>query len=364
MYEAGDGAPLTIARQGWFYAGGAYADDTPEGAGHMSGQMYVEYQIPHVQTCPYPIVMIHGGQQNGTNWTGTPDGREGWAQYFLRRGYAVYVVDQVARGRSAHNAPDAHGPLAPLDRDFADRRFIRPEDFVDWPQAAQHTQWPGAPRKGDAAYDQFIASQAPSLADYALQQRVNSAACIALLDRIGRSIVMVHSQSGAFGWVIADQRPEKVAALIALEPNGPPVRDVENLGAPDWFEDTGRWKISGLGDVQLTWEPPLREGETLAWTREEAPQKKDCVRCWSQSAPARRLPNLARVKVMLLSADASYHAPYDHCTTQFLLQAGVDVDHIYLADRGITGTGHMLMIEKTSDDVAAVVHGWLKQNLE
>ena len=53
-------------------------------------------------THPYPIVMIHGGSQTGTNFTGTPDGREGWAQYFVRRGYAVYVVDQVARGRSAH----------------------------------------------------------------------------------------------------------------------------------------------------------------------------------------------------------------------------------------------------------------------
>ena len=46
--------------------------------------------------------MVHGGSQTGTNFTGTPDGREGWAQYFVRRGYAVYVVDGVARGRSAH----------------------------------------------------------------------------------------------------------------------------------------------------------------------------------------------------------------------------------------------------------------------
>ena len=52
------------------------------------------------KTHPYPIVMIHGGGQNGSNFTGTPDGREGWAQYFLRQGYAVYVVDQVGRGRS------------------------------------------------------------------------------------------------------------------------------------------------------------------------------------------------------------------------------------------------------------------------
>ncbi len=354
-------APLVIAQQGWFYAGGDY-DATIDGS-PRTGHMYVEFQIPHVQTCPYPVVMVHGGQQNGSNWTGTPDGREGWAQYFLRRGYGVYVVDQVARGRSAHNAPHSHGPLAPLDRNFADRRFIAPERFADWPQAARHTQWPGEPSPGDPAYDQFIASQAPSLADYAKQQELNSAACLALLERIGKAIVVVHSQSGAFGWAIADRRPDLVAALVALEPNGPPARDVQNLGAPDWFADTGRWKMSGLGDIPLTFEPPLEAGESLAWSQEEAPRSEGCVRCWGQAEPARRLPRLAQVKILMVTADASYHTPYDHCTAQFLRQAGIGLDHIYLADRGITGTGHMLMIEKNSHAIAGVVHEWLQANL-
>ena len=63
--------------------------------------MYVEFQVPQNLAHPYPVVMIHGGSQTGTNFTGTPDGREGWAQYFLRRGYAVYMVDQVGAGRAA-----------------------------------------------------------------------------------------------------------------------------------------------------------------------------------------------------------------------------------------------------------------------
>ena len=96
---AADG-PLVIAKQGYFFAGGRI-DRTIDGAPTV-GQMYVEYQIPQTLEQPYPIVMIHGGGQTGTNFTGTPDGREGWAQYFLRRGYAVYVVDQVARGRAAN----------------------------------------------------------------------------------------------------------------------------------------------------------------------------------------------------------------------------------------------------------------------
>ena len=89
---------LTIAKQGYFFVGGRI-DPAVDGS-PMVGQMYVEFQIPATLQHPYPIVMIHGGSQTGTNFTGTPDGREGWAQYFARRGYAVYVVDQVARGRS------------------------------------------------------------------------------------------------------------------------------------------------------------------------------------------------------------------------------------------------------------------------
>lgn len=75
------------------YSAGAYGR-------MMSGQLYAEFQIPAKQTHSFPIVMIHGGSQSGTNFTGTPDGREGWAQYFLRRGYAVYVVDQPGRARA------------------------------------------------------------------------------------------------------------------------------------------------------------------------------------------------------------------------------------------------------------------------
>src|SRR6266478_8798961 len=84
-------APLTIAKQGNFYIGGKYVENN--GDMPMVGQAFVQYQIPQSQTHPYPIVMIHGGSQTGSGWISTPDGRDGWAIYFLH-GYAVYVVDQ------------------------------------------------------------------------------------------------------------------------------------------------------------------------------------------------------------------------------------------------------------------------------
>jgi pimeloyl-ACP methyl ester carboxylesterase len=91
--------PLVLDTFGHFFVGGRI--DRAVAGAPMVGQMYVEYFIPRTRRFPHPIVMIHGGSQTGTNFTATPDGREGWAQHFLRRGYAVYVVDQVARGRCA-----------------------------------------------------------------------------------------------------------------------------------------------------------------------------------------------------------------------------------------------------------------------
>src|SRR3954462_13825006 len=130
--------PLSIARQGYLFAGGKYS--TVNGRQVMSGQLSAEFQIPARQSHPWPIVMVHGGAQSGTNFTGTPDGREGWAQFFLRQGFAVYVVDQPGRGRSAYD-PTQYPALREPDVADAQRRFIAPERYNLWPQAHLHTQW-------------------------------------------------------------------------------------------------------------------------------------------------------------------------------------------------------------------------------
>src|SRR5436190_14975176 len=90
--------PITIAKQGHFFVGGKYYD-TPQGQ-VIAGQAYVEFQIPENRTHPYPILMIEGCCTSGAGFNGTADGRDGWVQYFLSKGYAVYVMDQVGRGRS------------------------------------------------------------------------------------------------------------------------------------------------------------------------------------------------------------------------------------------------------------------------
>ena len=352
--------PLVIAKSGYLFAGGKI--DTSLPGSPMVGHLYAEFQIPQKLSHPYPIVMIHGGSQTGTNFTGTPDGREGWAQYFLRRGYAVYVVDQVARGRAGYWA-QSYGPVTAPALDRTLQRFVAPERYKLWPQAHLHTQWPGAGQPGDPAFDAFYATQFPSLTDFAKQQELNRDAGAALLDKIGPAILLTHSQSGAMGWPIADKRPNLVKAIVAIEPSGPPAHDIDFKGAPDWFSDAAKTKISGLGDIPLTYDPPLKDGEQLAFVRQDKPDKPELVRCWSQQAPARQLPNLKTIPVLIISSEASYHASYDHCTAAYLTQAGVSNTFLHLADLGIHGNGHMMMQEKNSDAIAGVIEGWLKKTL-
>jgi len=351
--------PLSIARQGYLFAGGKYSA-TPNGQA-MSGQLYAEFQIPAKQTHPWPIVMIHGGAQTGTNFTGTPDGREGWAQFFLRLGYAVYVVDQPGRGRAAYE-PDLYGPISRVDLDNTSRRFAGPEHFNLWPQARLHTQWPGKGEPGDPAFDQFYASQVPAIQDFTLQQTLNRDAILALLEKIGPSILLTHSQSGAFGWPVADARADLVKAIVAVEPNGPPFFNVDNVPAPEWFRDSPtQIRPWGVTAVPLTYDPPVAEAGQLAIIRQTKSDGSDLAACWEQTSPARQLPKLQKIPILILTAEASYHAPYDHCTVKYLEQAGVHPTWIKLAERGIRGNGHMMMLEKNNREIAQLMAQWLQK---
>jgi hypothetical protein len=121
--------------------------------------MYVEMRIPAKQTHRFPIIMVHGGTRTGTTYTGTPDGRESWAQYFARRGYAVYVVDQPGRGRSGYST-EAYGPQTLADGESGQRRYLRHEKILLWPQAHLHTQWPGSGAPDDPVTLQMTGSYA------------------------------------------------------------------------------------------------------------------------------------------------------------------------------------------------------------
>jgi pimeloyl-ACP methyl ester carboxylesterase len=369
-------APLAIAKQGNFYIGGHYV--ASKGDMPMIGQMFVQYQIPQNRTHPYPIVMIHGGSQTGTGFISTPDGRDGWATNFLRRGYAVYVVDQVARGRSAYIA-DVYGPSRTQTRDYAMQRFSTSQKYNMWPQAKLHTQWPGTGEPGDPSFDNYFASNVPSMDARLPQTKMNVEALSALLDRIGPSIVLVHSQSGQYGWPLAQARPALVKAIVGAEPSGPPVHDlVVRGGAPrfgmtyeqalkkdatDQYRDDPRLKTYGLTEEPLAYAPAVTPQSPLQFVQQQKADGPDLATCWRQKEPARKLVAIGERPVLYLAAEASFYAPYSHCTAAYLQQAGVPVTFIRLADIGLKGNGHMMMMEKNSDAIAQVISDWLDKSV-
>ncbi len=352
--------PLVIATQGYFFVGGQYT--TTKDGQIMAGQMFVQYQIPQQRKHRYPIVMWHGGGQTGANFLGTPDGRPGWADYFLRQGYAVYVVDQPARARSGYFT-EPYGPTRRPNAAAMSERFTAPGIPKLYPQAALHTQWPGNGVAGDPGFDQFFASQVEDLASVLMIEDLNRSAGIALLDKIGPAILLTHSQSGPFGWALADARPQLVKGVVAIEPNGPPFYENTLIGPPDWFKDGNLARAWGITRLPLAYDPPAEEPKDLGMTRQEAADAPNLVRCWLQDTPARQLVNLRSVPILIVVSEASHHAPYDHCTSKYLAQAGVKHSLVRLPEAGIKGNGHMMMLEKNNLQIAALLQGWIAKNI-
>ncbi len=352
--------PLSIAREGYLFTSGKYS--TVGGRQAMSGQLYAEFQIPARQKYTYPIVMIHGGGQSGTNFTQTPDGREGWAQFFLRNGYAVYVVDQVGRGKAAY-LPELYGPMTTVSVENLEQRLTATERFNLWPQAHLHTQWPGKGEAGDPIFDQFYASQLPGIKDFARVQSLNRDAIVALLEKIGPAILLTHSQSGPYGWLVADARPDLVKAILAVEPNGPPFYDLQMVGAPEWFHYGTKLRPWGITAVPLQYSPSVENGSELEAIEQERSDGPEFAKCWLQKAPARQLPNLQKLPILVVTSEASFRAVDDHCTVKFLNQAGVHPTWTKLEDIGIHGNGHMMMLEKNNMEIAGVMARWLDKAL-
>ena len=346
-------------REGYFFVGGRY--ETVGGKELAVGQMFVQFHAPAEVTQPFPVVMVHGTAQTGVNFLATPDGRLGWVDCFVERGFAVYVVDQVGRGRSGDN-PEVYGPYARLAPGDLESIFTGQEKFDLFPQAKLHTQWPGGPGvKGNAAFDQFYLSQVPYIASGLKSEELVDPALIALLEKIGPSIVLTHSQAGVFGWAVSDQRPDLVKAHVAVEPNGPTFYDIKFKGGAEWYERAGdaRARPYGISRVPLHFEPPVSSPTDLTIVQADQPARPDVIRCWLQAEPARQLPNLAKVPAVIVTGEASFRATMDDCTGAFLTQAGAKPDRLALAEHGIHGNGHMMMLETNNQQVADAIIEWI-----
>ncbi|EHK43946.1 hypothetical protein TRIATDRAFT_37577 [Trichoderma atroviride IMI 206040] len=349
-------APSEVAAiRSFFYAGGGYADDGA--GGHIfREQMYVERLQPAKGvTQPSPIVFIHGQAQTATNFLNKPDGSRGWASQFLDQGYEIYLVDQTLRARSPWQPAYMVAEPSTYSAEIIEQRFTAPQNYNLWPQAVLHTQWPGNGSMGDAIFDTFYSSNVQFINNAAYQQLTVQNAGAALLDRIGKPVILVgHSQGGLMPIIIADARPKFTKALILLEPTGPPFQEAIFSSTP-----ARAW---GLADIPLTYTPPVTvPAVDLVQKTYPAPDKNhtQCI-LQAPSPPPRKLTNLASKPILLVTSEASYHVPYDYCTVSYLKQAGCNQTvHLELPKAGIHGNGHMFFMEKNSDQIQQKIQSWI-----
>lgn len=342
--------PLVLARDTVFFAGGTYVK-TPAGD-VMDGQMYVHEIVPWKVTHKAGIVFVPGRNLTGTYFEATPDGREGWAYFFVRRGYRVYVIDSPARGRSAYH-PDLDGALsgsASVTAQAAERTKTDQQDLDSSPQSKLHTQWPGKGVEGDPVFDQFFASQVESVpSDGEWTERHVRADGAALLDRIGPAVLITHSQGGALGWQIADARPNLVKAVIAVEPALSPTVKKTSSETPYY----------GITMTPIAYDPPVSDPAQIVHVPQSVPDRPDVLPCWLQGAPVRTIPALKGKPILIVASQASPNSPDHYCVSRYLTQAGIANTYVALPDVGITGNAHMMMLEKNSDRIAAFFAGWL-----
>jgi pimeloyl-ACP methyl ester carboxylesterase len=315
---AAQAQPITLERFGSFHIGGRQVELTdrpvreylptvgsaplridPNGV-HTVGQMYARFMVPAPQRGAAPLMLWHGAYLTGVTWETTPDGRPGWDEFFLRRGWATYVTDAVERGRSgAAMVPEIYAPPLHLPAQNPWERFRIGTGAGSYATRSvlPGNQFPTEPEHYQAFMRQVVARYLGTDDDVI-------AAYIALLERVGPSVVIAHSQGGAFAWQVAQRRPDLFRALVLIEPAGTgavaeaaKLKDVPQLLVyGDYVDQDPRWSV-------------IRRN--------------------------------ARAFAAAITA------------------AGGTVEDVDLPSRGIPGNSHMLMMDRNSDQVAALVQDWL-----
>src|SRR5437667_3885911 len=228
------GGPLELQDEGSFFVNGQLTQSTHPGTavGGISqpgtittSQMYVQYRIPKSVSGP-AIVMVHGSGHTGATWETTPDGREGWATYFARKGFPVYVVDHSGRGRSGFDPTPINRARAEGNTSALPDIQIAPRErawFFFRIGAKYADVFPGSQFPLEA-FDQYTAQLVPNAEATLAGGGANTVkALAALLDKIGPAVVMVHSQSGAYGMDLVRARADKLLGFVNIEGNCAPV---------------------------------------------------------------------------------------------------------------------------------------------
>jgi pimeloyl-ACP methyl ester carboxylesterase len=313
-----DTGPLSIARQGSFFVGGrnVKSDNLSLLPAYASGgtiavdQMYVHFQEP-VGAKRTPIVFIHGCCLTGKTWETTPDGRMGWDEFFVRRGFPTYVVDQASRGRSAADpsgivqvkgsraGPDALPQVfgAAQEGAWAIFRF-----GPEYPKVFPGMQFPLE------AQGEFWKQMVPDWLNALPTPNPTVPALSELAQRLNGAVLISHSQSGIYPFQTAALDRRGVAGIVAVEPGACPAASSDMR------------PFAGM-PILVLW------GDFVELSPRWAPRLKLC-RDFVEAAN----------------------------------KAGAKAEMVMLADVGLPGSSHMLMQDRHSLKIAAWLAGWLDRH--
>ena len=329
--------PVTIEDQGSFMAGGKtvtapgkYVDAQPlDFAGETlhGDAAYVFWQKP-VKAKKNALVFLHGYGQSGKTWETTPDGRDGFQNIFLEKGWRTYIVDEPRRGRGGSSTVPAELKAVPQDQLWYDNFRIGhyPEAFAN----------AAVPRDAESE-SQFFHQMVPDTG--AFDQQVVADAMSAVFDRTGDGVLITHSAGGGPGWLTAIKNPH-VRGVIALEPGTFPfpegeVPETEVTNSP--FPAPGM--AVSLEDFKKIIQIPMVVyfGDNIPTGSEPVAQEN-----WGLDNWRVRL-NLARK------------------WEQVVKKYGGDAEVVYLPDIGIKGNTHFMMADLNNKEVADTIAKWLHE---
>lgn len=272
-------------------------------------QMYVQYIRLVAPKARYPLLMWHGGGLTGVTWETKPDGRPGWQQFFLTAGHDVFVSDAVERGRASWARYPEINSSEPLFRTKKEAweafRIGGPDSYH--PDVARRVAYPDGQFPAEA-FDQFAKQFVPR---WTTSDRAIEAAYEQLVLKVCPCVILLHSQAGAFAATLALKHPERIKGMVAIEAFSAP--------DPATVEPARFARLAGVPFL-FVW------GDYM-----------DAPAFWRRS--------WTRVKAF---SDALAHG-------------GARVEWWDLPARGIRGNGHMLMMDRNSDVIAAQIQAWMEQ---
>lgn len=327
--------PVTISDQGSFFAGGTVLETSgefdyshpmnPAGQTLHGDHAYVFYQKP-MKAKKLALVFLHGAGQSAKTWETTPDGRDGFQNIFLSKGYSTYLVDQPRRGRAGRATVSGS-----VDATTNDQFWFTNFRVGNWPGYFDGVQF----AKDKETLNQYLRQITPNTGAY--DEAVVSDAMAAVFERAGDGILVTHSQGGGPGWRTVI-KSEKVKAVVSLEPGS---RFVFPEGeAPEPIATTSPTGPLAAVEIPLSEFMKLTKipiviyyGDNIA---EEYTQE------WNKDSWRIRL-KMAR----LWAEEVNRH--------------GGDATVVHLPEIGIRGNTHFPMSDLNNAEIANLMEQWMKE---